>query len=188
MTRREGLAALLASHAPADEREAGFVGAMHALLGLDRDPFSRATFDPGHFTASAFVLSPAEDAVLLVFHGKLHRWLQPGGHVDPEDLDVIAAARREVAEEVGLDRVDVLGSGLFDVDVHEIPPLKGDPPHRHYDLRLLLRSPTLAFEAGSDAKAAKWVALDRVEEEDTDESVLRAVRKLRWRGRGDISG
>lgn len=178
MTRRDGLRGLLAGHTPADEREAGFVDAMGALLEVGGDPFSRHFFTPGHFTASAFVLSPDERALLLVFHGKLHRWLQPGGHIDPEDLDVVAAATREVAEEVGIDRVEVLGSGLFDVDVHDIPPLKGDPAHRHYDLRLLLRSPSMAFTAGSDAKAARWVELDQVDTVDTDESVLRAVRKL----------
>ena len=55
---------------------------MLALCDNAGDPFSREHYVPGHFTASAFVLSPTRDMLLLVFHGKLHRWLQPGGHID----------------------------------------------------------------------------------------------------------
>ncbi len=183
---RASLAALLRAHAPADPREAGFVAEMLDLLEVEGDPLARSFFTPGHFTASAFVLSPDDRSVLLVFHGKLHRWLQPGGHLEPHDLDLLAAARREVEEEVGVRDAELVGAGLFDVDIHDIPPLKGDPPHRHYDLRVLLRSPTSAFEAGSDAKAARWVALDAIEGVDTDESVLRAVRKLRARVAGSL--
>jgi 8-oxo-dGTP pyrophosphatase MutT (NUDIX family) len=175
--RREPLRALLRAHRPADDREAGFVEVMLALLEGPGDPLSRHRFTPGHFTASAFVTSPDGRAVLLVHHGKLHRWLQPGGHIEPEDADLFEAVRREVREEVGLENLSA-GEGLFDVDIHDIPSLKGDPAHRHYDLRLHLRSPTLLFRAGSDAKDAKWVELDEVNATDSDESVMRAVRKL----------
>ena len=177
MSRREGIRALLAAHRPRDDREAGFVEAMIALLEVGGDPLSRNLFTPGHFTASAFVTSPDERSLMLVFHGKLHRWLQPGGHIDPDDVDLFAAVRREVAEEVGITDVEIVG-GLFDVDIHDIPPLKGDPAHRHYDLRVLLRSRTTAFRAGSDARAARWVPLGEVDPVESDESVMRAVRKI----------
>jgi 8-oxo-dGTP pyrophosphatase MutT (NUDIX family) len=176
---RQELRALLTAHRPSDDREAGFVEAMLALLELPGDPLSRGHFTPGHFTASAFVLSPDGGALLLVHHGKLHRWLQPGGHLEPDDAGVFAAARREVLEEVGIGDVELAqGEALFDVDVHDIPSLKGDPVHRHYDLRVLLRSRTLAARAGSDAKDVRWVALEDVNLAESDESVMRAVRKL----------
>lgn len=179
--RRAALEATLRAHDPADPREAGFVAEMLALLEGPGDPFSRSHFAPGHFTASAFVLSPDERSVLLVLHGKLHRWLQPGGHLEPDDADAAAGARREIGEEVGVGDAELLGAGLFDVDIHELPPWKADPAHRHFDLRFLFRARSEAFAAGSDARAARWVALEAVEGLDTDDSVLRAIRKLRRR-------
>ena len=177
---RSDLRNLLLVHRPGDVREAGFVEAMLALLETPGDPLSRGHFTPGHFTASAFVLSPDGGALLLVHHGKLHRWLQPGGHFEPDDESVFTAARREVLEEVGISDLELPhGETLFDVDVHDIPSLKGDPVHRHYDLRVLFRSRTLAAQAGSDAKDVRWVELDKVNLEESDESVMRAVRKLR---------
>ncbi len=176
----DDIRALLARHDPADEREAGFVEEMRALARADiaSDPTSRAHYVPGHFTASAFVLSPDGDDVLLIEHGKLHRWLQPGGHLEPGDVSVEAAARREVGEETGLHDLRRWGSGLFDVDVHEIPALKGQPPHRHYDLRLRFVAGTRALRAGSDAKAARWVRWATIDPAITDESVMRALRKI----------
>jgi 8-oxo-dGTP pyrophosphatase MutT (NUDIX family) len=152
---------------------------MLALLEAPGNPVSRNMFTPGHFTASAFVTAPDGRAVLLVHHSKLHRWLQPGGHIEPEDVDLFEAVAREVREEVGLQELTFPdGRVLFDVDIHDIPPIQGDPAHRHYDLRVHVRSPTLLFHAGSDAKAAKWVELEEVNAVDSDESVMRAVRKL----------
>lgn len=177
--RAAHLAGLLQAHVPADEREQGFVARMMELLEHDSgDPFSRDHWAPGHFTASAFLLSPDGHDLLLIFHGKLERWLQPGGHVDPEDSDILAAALREVAEETGKTDVDVVGDGLFDVDIHTIPARKGDPDHEHLDVRVLLQCRTRAFAAGSDATAARWVRLEDINEDESDESVMRAVRKL----------
>jgi 8-oxo-dGTP pyrophosphatase MutT (NUDIX family) len=176
---RNELRSLLKAHRPSDDLESSFVEVMFALLEGPGNPVSRNLFTPGHFTASAFVTSPDGRAVLLVHHGKLHRWLQPGGHIEPGDSNLFAAVRREVLEEVGLDGLTFPdGEVLFDVDIHDIPSLKGDPAHRHYDLRVHVRSPTLLFHAGSDARDARWVELDEVNAEESDESVMRAIRKL----------
>ncbi|MCO4743805.1 MAG: NUDIX hydrolase [Proteobacteria bacterium] len=179
MNRRAHLSKLLERHAPFTELEAAHLAGMRDLCAVPGDPFDRAHWEPGHFTASAFVLSPDEQSVLLILHGKLKRWLQPGGHVDPEDADIVAAAMREVAEETGVTEVDVVGDGLFDVDVHVLPARKGDPEHRHFDARILLRARTLDFAAGSDAEAGKWVPLDDVSAVESDDSVMRAVDKIR---------
>ena len=180
MTRRAHLAGLLGAHQPADAIEAAHLAGMLKLVRAPGDPFARAHWEPGHFTASAFVLSPDQNQLLLILHGKLHRWLQPGGHVNPEDADILAAARREVAEEVGMHNLPFRdGPRIFDVDVHRIPAIGDSPEHHHFDVRVLFVAPDLSATAGSDAKDAQWVALDRVHAWETDESVLRAVRKLR---------
>lgn len=177
MGRLEHLRGLLIRHQPVDAVEAGHVRRMLELCESAGDPFSRNHFVPGHFTASSFVLSPRGDALLLVLHGKLHRWLQPGGHVDPEDADVIGAARREVAEEVGIE--DLEGGDLLDVDIHEIPPLGGAPSHEHFDVRFLFRAASRAHQAGSDAADSRWFAMGEIDAVASDASVMRAVEKIR---------
>jgi len=149
---------------------------MLALCDNAGDPFSREHYVPGHFTASAFVLSPTRDMLLLVFHGKLHRWLQPGGHIEPMDEDVLAAARREVSEEVGIDALS--GGTLLDVDVHDIPSLRGAPSHEHFDVRFLFHAMSMRHAAGSDAQDSRWFPLDEIDAIASDASVLRAVSKI----------
>ncbi len=178
---RDSLRALVRAHEPVDATEAGHRARMLALLDVPADPFARTHFGPGHFTASAFVLSPDARALLLILHSKLGLWLQPGGHIDPDDADVVAAARREVAEETGvLDLAGVPGAPLLDLDVHGIPPnpRKGEPAHEHFDVRVLFQARSWDFAAGSDAQAARWVSLPDVVDAGTDESVLRAVRRI----------
>ena len=51
-TRRD-----LDRYQPADPRELAFKERLLALLALPA-PFSRSHYEPGHLTASAFVLSP----------------------------------------------------------------------------------------------------------------------------------
>jgi 8-oxo-dGTP pyrophosphatase MutT (NUDIX family) len=176
------VAAMLDRHQAADSRESAFVQQTRAMLLGTARPLARSQLDPGHLTASAFVLSPDGLQVLLIHHAKLGLWLQPGGHIDADDRDVFAAARRELAEEAGVVDVQVEPGfpDVLDVDVHDIPasPRKGEAAHRHFDVRALLRARSWALTAGSDALAARWVPLDQVEDAGTDDSVRRAIRKL----------
>lgn len=166
----------LLDYQPDDVREQEFRARMLSLLEA-RAPLSRSHFEPGHLTASAFVLSPEADAVLLIFHRKLGIWVQPGGHVEPGDLDLEAAARREVAEEVGLSLTGP-AAAVFDLDIHDIPARKDEPAHQHFDVRFCLRSPTRDFATSDEVVEARWVALSEIDQVTGDESVLRAARKL----------
>jgi 8-oxo-dGTP pyrophosphatase MutT (NUDIX family) len=178
--RHRHLRALLTQHQPHDELERAHRDATLALLDAPGDPFARDHFEPGHVTASAFVLSPDGESLLLILHGKLHRWLQPGGHIEAEDIDVLAAARRELAEEVSLHALPLspLVNGIIDIDVHVIPARKDDPEHRHFDVRFLFQAEHWQFDAGSDAHAGRWLALSAITHVESDASVMRAVTKL----------
>jgi 8-oxo-dGTP pyrophosphatase MutT (NUDIX family) len=175
---RAHVADLLERYAPANADDALFREQMRALLSA-REPFSRRQFEPGHFTASAFVLSPERARLLLIFHKKLGLWLQPGGHIELDDTDLEQACRREVREEVGVEAMSLASPNLFDIDVHQIPAWKSDAAHRHFDVRFLFVAESELFRQSEEVGGARWVALTELESVTTDQSVLRAATKAR---------
>ena len=153
---------------------------MLELLESPGDPFARDRFDPGHFTASAFVLAPDTDDLLMIRHARLERWLQPGGHVDPGDADLTAAARREVREETGLEDLSAV-PGLdapLDLDVHAIPARSDQPRHLHLDVRFAFRAAARALTPATDAKAAAWVGAAEATRLNREPAMRRVLDKL----------
>jgi len=56
----------------------------------------------GHATASAYILDHDKRKVLLIKHNALGKLLQPGGHMEAEDVNPLETAKREAEEEVGI--------------------------------------------------------------------------------------
>lgn len=177
MLRASDVLALLGTFDPGpDERAARSLKRTQALLERSDAPFSRYSFDPGHVTASGVVLGPERDRVLLVFHRRLMRWLQPGGHVEPDDEDIMAAARREVLEETGVELDPSVPPALVSVDVHHIPGRSDEPPHLHHDLvfRLVAHRDGIAGELGREVR---WCEIDRLDDCQADEALRGSVTR-----------
>ncbi|MEU8055724.1 NUDIX hydrolase [Microbispora bryophytorum] len=106
---------------------------------------SRYSF-PLHITCGAAVINDCGD-VLMIHHRALDKWMLPGGHIEPGDLNLISACLRELREEtdvrdeaafspIGMDMVPI------DIDIHRIPenPAKGEPAHWHADMRYVFKT------------------------------------------------
>lgn len=166
---------LLSAFSPTDDRERAHVLRMLQMLATTEAPFSRAQFEPGHFTASALVVSRTHGRVLLIAHPTLGEWLQPGGHLEPHDAHPRAGAQREVLEETGL--AANMDEALFDVDVHEIPARGPAPAHLHFDLRFLGSVDGLPAPSGAEGVEALWLTRDEALTLTRDQSVRRMVGK-----------
>jgi 8-oxo-dGTP pyrophosphatase MutT (NUDIX family) len=151
------------------------------LEGLDSgaDLSSRRTF-PLHVTAGA-VLVDHSGAVLLVRHNALGKYLTPGGHLEPEDTDLMGAALRELREETGI-RTDVepLSPDPVHIDVHDIPAndAKGEPAHQHADVRYLFRTtgPVTVTLQEEEVSGVEWRSPDALGDETLRGRVAAAVR------------
>ena len=196
----------LRTYAPSDEAEAAHRRRMVALLAAAPDPFSRAHFAPGHFTASCYIVDPGA-RLLLHHHRRLNRWLQMGGHVEPGETTALAALR-EGAEESGLGDLELLsvmlsrGDGeasqdatashfeilrfaqddgaIFDLDIHGIPAAKGEPDHDHFDVRYLARtaSPDAITIDRAESNELAWVTLGEAAELMPGPESHRVLRKI----------
>lgn len=104
-----------------------------------------------HVTASCLVFDPIADSVLLNHHGKAQLWGQFGGHLEPVDVSLRAAAQREAEEESGLTALSWVSSAPIDLHVHDLSTAFGTCT-RHYDVVFAARasvsqSPTVSSES-----------------------------------------
>ena len=128
---------------------------------------------PDHLTASALVLSADRRRVLLDLHGKVGRWLQFGGHLEPGDASVADAALREAHEESGVAGLRLLPGGPARLDRHPAPCSPGSA-REHLDVQFVAVAPLDAVPtASSESITVAWWDVDGLP--DTDDSVRRLV-------------
>lgn len=164
------LASWLEGGLPNDQRS--LAESYLAFLAARPDGLSRSCA-PGHLTASTLVLSADKSAVLLTLHPRVGRWLQLGGHCEPEDATLKAAALREATEESGIEGL-ALDPEPVRLDVHPITCSLGLPT-RHLDVQFRAYAPRGAvarISAESDDLA--WHPVDRLPTL-TDDSVRALV-------------
>jgi 8-oxo-dGTP pyrophosphatase MutT (NUDIX family) len=144
---------------------------------------ARSTFT-GHVTASALVFNE-RDELLQIHHNVLRRWLQPGGHLEPDDTSLQQAALREACEEAGIGPgVAVpLGDAPIYIDVHEIPdnPGREEPKHWHFDIRYAFTVPgPLAVELQLDEVSGyRWLPIAELPEPHLRDRLPGRLHRLR---------
>jgi 8-oxo-dGTP pyrophosphatase MutT (NUDIX family) len=141
---------------------------------VDRSDALDRTCLPDHLTASAVVLSPGGDSVLLDLHRKVGRWLQFGGHVEPGDHDLAATALREAVEESGIDDLVLVTELPLRLDRHPAPCAPGRA-RDHLDVQFVAGAPVgRAPTVSAESHDVQWFPVDSLPEL-TDASVRALV-------------
>lgn len=152
-------------------------------IKLGEDIVSRKNFH-GHVTASGLVIS-SNNNVLAIFHNKLQKYLQPGGHLEGRDESLIDSAKREVAEETGLREVAThpwCQENLVPIfiDTHAIPENKNksEDEHYHHDLMFVFYvKDENIFLDQDEVSDFTWVSVKAVIKEDSN--MAKALRKMK---------
>ena len=163
-------------HDPADGASMKSHELILMLLRTSEQPFSRDQFAPGHITGTGLVLHPKRNAVLLVHHKRLNRWLLPGGHVEAEDATIFDSARREVSEEtaVSLDQTH----HLIGLDVHGIPGNTREPYHLHHDIVVAFQAVEDQIVVSEESRAVAWCGFDELDRYQVPDNVRRCLGRI----------
>ena len=132
----------LEEYQPWNEQEERDRAELLRRLKSGEELYSRENLS-AHLTASAWVVSPDRQRVLLAYHNLYDSWAWLGGHADG-DRDLLAVALRETMEESGLTEVqpvtpDIYSVEILTVDGHEKRGIYV-PSHLHLNVTYLLEA------------------------------------------------
>ncbi len=169
---------LLDRYLPHGDAETADLERVRALAGTTGDPWRRDL--PLHVTASALIVDPQTDRVLLRWHQRQQAWLQVGGHGDPGETEPLAIARREAQEETGLaDLAPWPDAQLRHLVIVNVPAGKGEPAHEHADLRYFMatQTPDAARPESEDAPL-RWLSLAQAREATSEDNLTETLARL----------
>jgi 8-oxo-dGTP pyrophosphatase MutT (NUDIX family) len=135
---------------------------------------------PAHLTTGAIVLNEALDRVLLTLHRKAGLWLQFGGHFEPEDSSVLAAATREAREESGLPDLE-LDPRVVELHRHRLVAAAFGRCAEHLDVRFAgVVHDGAQFAVSDESLDVAWWPVDALPVDSAGEigPMVRAARRL----------
>jgi 8-oxo-dGTP pyrophosphatase MutT (NUDIX family) len=158
MSIRESVLNTLASWSAPDPGQDALRHALVAYVSARPDACERECI-AGHITASAAVLDDSGSHVLLTLHPRLGRWVQLGGHCEPEDADIASAALREATEESGITGLAIDAEPVA-LNAHPLTCSLGVPT-RHLDVQFVVQAPPGSVIVVSDESLdLRWWPVD----------------------------
>lgn len=118
-----------------------------------------------HMTASAWVVNPTRDKVLMVYHNIYNSWSWMGGHADG-DKDLFSVAIKEVKEESGLSDLTAISRDIFSLEVLTVDGHEKNsayvPSHLHLNITYLFEADDTApiFSNPDENSDVAWFQLD----------------------------
>lgn len=186
---KDKLIQAIQNYRPWNDQEAADKALMLKFLAADSD-FSRRDNLIAHLTASAWVVNPERDKVLMAYHNLYNSWAWLGGHADG-NYDLAAVAIKEAREESGLTEVmlvsnDILSLEILTVNGHE---KKGNyvPSHLHLNCTYLLEAdPNAPIRIKEDENSqVGWIDFDDIGNKSTEPwFVERIYSKLQAKSSG----
>lgn len=132
----------IAAFTPWNEQEQRDKQELLAWLDSGTDIYTRRC-GAAHLTASAWVVSPDREKVLMAYHNLYDSWAWLGGHADGGH-DLLAVALREVREESGLTKIRAVSPDIYSL---EILTVDGHEKHGKYVSSHLHLNVTFLVEA-----------------------------------------
>ena len=117
--------------------------------------------------------------MLLTLHAKARQWFQFGGHCEPGDVTLAAAAAREAAEESGIPDL-LLDPVPVQLSEHAVPFCDPRGGVHHLDVRFVAVAPADADHAVSDESLdVRWWPADALPDPQPDMVELVALARAR---------
>ena len=168
----EQLIRQIQNYTPFNEQEAADKALILELLASNRDLSLRSCLD-AHLTASAWVVSPDRQQVLMAYHNLYDSWAWLGGHADG-DWNLMSVARREAEEESGIRNLKTVTEDIFSLEILTVSghEKRGHyvPSHLHLNLTYLFEGdPTLPLKIKDDENSAVgWITVAEIAEKSTE--------------------
>lgn len=118
-----------------------------------------------HMTASAWVVNPSRDKVLMVYHNIYNSWSWMGGHADGDE-NLFSVAIKEVKEESGLLQLKPITQDIFSLEVLTVDGHEKNgeyiPSHLHLNVTYLFEADDSApvFANPDENSDIAWFQLD----------------------------
>lgn len=173
---------LIRAYVPWDEQEEKDRKLILDFMEGQPDCLERSN-EIAHFTASAWVLNPGKDRVLMVYHNLYDSWSWTGGHADGEE-DLLEVAIREVGEETGLTRLAPVSESIYSLEIITVDGhwKKGRyvSSHLHLNLTWLLEAleEQELCSNPEENSGVRWMGFEEAVESSSEPWMRRVYRKL----------
>ena len=189
---KEKLICQIEKYIPCCPQEEADKALMLQLLERLTNPASRDCLQ-AHLTASAWVVSPDRERVLMAYHNLYNSWAWLGGHAD-ENWDLAAVAEKEAREESGIATLRRLSDNPISLEILNVSghEKKGKyvSSHLHLNLTYLFEGdPGESLQVKPDENSrVGWIAVSEIAEKSTEPwFVQRIYSKLTKKVKKDFS-